>query len=170
MKLVILTVFLIFVTVKASPLDSAEVKTDTSVPANDISNYPTRFTTDQIRGSIACSEQRKSIYFTERWLKLAHVCVDPELWGPEEGKRDTNCKFFCQGYSVGILDKTGHPTKESYDRYIDLSVSEEHRAKAKEIVHECLDTMANKIDLADPKCVGAGEFNKCVFRIFTISC
>jgi hypothetical protein len=171
MKMYIFSALALAVAVRGVPMEMTTMETSTEVPVNHVSKYSARFTSEQVNGSIACSEQQKHIFFTDYWINLAHVCIDPELWGSEEGKQDPNCKFYCQGYSVGILDDTGHPSKAGYDQYLDLAiVSEDQRAKAKELIYECLETMADKIDINDPKCVGAGEFNKCIFRIFGIGC
>ncbi|CAG7834584.1 unnamed protein product [Allacma fusca] len=129
----------------------------------------TPFPKEDIEGSVTCSSSG-TLAFTPEFKQKAKRCSDPEIWGTEEGKKNPNCKFFCQGRGVGVLNENGIPTDELYNTYIDLAFPVDSRPKVKSHVEECIATLGNKVDPKDSDCVGAAEFNKCVFQVFTYTC
>jgi len=171
----------------AAPSWSVPVDTDTTDGADDAttpraemddgdaahhghsSHHDLKLPQEDIKGSVVCSEH-KNLTWTPEFKEKIASCMDPKVYGTEEGMKNPNCMYYCTGHAIGILDEHGMATKDLYDQFIDLAFPENQVAKAKEHVHKCLDDLGANVDPKDAQCVGAKELKECVCQSFSVEC
>lgn len=133
------------------------------------SNHDLKISQDIIKGGIVCSEN-KNLTLAPEFKKEIEPCMDPAVYGTEEGMKNPKCGFFCSGHAIGILDDHGVPTKELYDQFLEAALPEKEMEKAKAHVHKCLDDFGSKVDPKDAHCEGAGDLHKCVVDALSMDC